>query len=105
MVVTAEDIRARVREADERRIEDRGNRAAEVAGAHTDLTVARSALADAEARFAQTVKAALDVMSPGELAEFVGLPQGELASVPGRAPMRRTVRPRKKAAPKGTERS
>lgn len=96
IMVTADDIRARVREADERRIKARGDRAADVADARAALASARAALVDAEAAFAQTVKSALDVMSATELAEFVDVPPAELMAAPSR-PARRAARSRKKA--------
>lgn len=100
-MVTVDEIRARVQAADEARIAVRAERAADVAGKHNQLTELRAALADGEAAFKASAAAALEVMSVDELAEFAGVPKGDVQgqTVPKTTAVKaRSTRSRKKPA-------
>jgi len=78
-MVAADEIRARIQAADEKRIALRTERATSVAELHqqvadktAELTALTTALRDA-------TRSALEVMSVEELAEFADVPRAELA--------------------------
>lgn len=101
LMVTVDEIRARVQAADEARIAVRAERAAEVAGKHNQLIELRAALANGEAAFKTSTAAALEVMSVDELAEFSGVPKGDVqgqAAPKATAVKARSTRSRKKPA-------
>lgn len=96
-MATSEEIRARVKAADEARISVRADRAALVAEIHGRRAAALQELKTIEIDFAASVRAAAEVMSVDELAEFSLVPRTELPVKP--RPARTAVRagsPRKK---------
>ena len=77
-MVTADEIRKRVEEADRARVQSRADAAAAIATAFEQRTKVRAELAELEAAIAAQVKASEAVMTLGELAEFTGIPVTEL---------------------------
>ena len=79
-MVTTNEIRKRVEDADRDRIKRRADAAEAIAAAVEQRTKARAALAELEASIAAQVKESEAVMSLDELAKFTGLPLAELRS-------------------------
>ena len=77
-MVTAEEIRARILAADEKRIALRTERATSVADLHQQVADKRAELAALSEALSDATRAALEVMSVDELAEFSDLPRSEL---------------------------
>lgn len=106
-MVTAEEIRARILAADEKRIALRTERATSVADLHQQVADKRAELAALSEALGDATRAALEVMSVDELAEFSDLPRSELGdTAAGRArtgrkksTVRRTRKPTEKTAP------
>ncbi len=102
---TADEIRARVKQADEVRIESRADRAATVADVHGRRAALFAQLADLDAELGTSVRAAFEVMTLDELVDFAGVPR---ADVRGRAPVlaaavkARSAKTRRRPATKGT---
>jgi len=80
---TADEIRARVKKADEARIENRADRAATVADVHGRRAALLTQLAELDAELGTSVRDALQVMTLDELVDFAGVPRTD---VHGRAP-------------------
>lgn len=78
-MTTADEIRARVKAADEARIESRADRAAAVAEAHGRRAVARATLDQLDTDLTAAVRAAAEVMTLDELVDFAGVPRSDLA--------------------------
>lgn len=106
-MVTAEEIRARILAADEKRIALRTERATSVADLHQQVADKRAELAALSEALGDATRAALEVMSVDELAEFSDLPRSELGdTAAGRArtgrkksTVRRTRKPPERTAP------
>ena len=77
-MVTAEEIRARILAADEKRIALRTERATSVADLHQQVADKRAELAALSEALSDATRAALEVMSVDELVEFSDLPRSEL---------------------------
>ena len=77
-MVTTDEIRKRVEEADRARQESRADAAAAIAIAVEERTKVRAELAALEASIATQISASATVMSLDELAEFTGIPMAEL---------------------------
>ena len=74
----ADEIRARVKQADEARIETRAERAATVALAHSQRAELLAQLAVVEADLQSSVRSAIEVMTLDELIEFSGVPRADI---------------------------
>lgn len=105
-MVTADEIRARILAADEKRIALRTERATSVADLHQQVADKRAELAALSEALSDATRAALEVMSVDELAEFADLPRSELGDAGGRAragrrksAARRTRKSAEKTAP------
>ncbi len=106
-MVTADEIRARILAADEKRIALRTERATSVADLHQQVADKRAELAALSEALSDATRAALEVMSVDELAEFADLPRSELGDAGGgrartgrrKSAARRTRRPAEKTAP------
>ncbi|MFV0535679.1 MAG: hypothetical protein ACK5MR_18825 [Cumulibacter sp.] len=88
-MVTAEEIRRRVQEADQKKIHERANAAADVAEAITTLTEAETALDTARAKLADSITTAQNLMNLAELATFTS------TSVPKLTTWSKTTRTRR----------
>jgi len=77
-MVTTDEIRQRVEAADRARVQSRADAAAAIATAVEQRTTLRAQLAELEASIATQVKDSAAVMTLEELAEFTGIPVGEL---------------------------
>ncbi len=82
-MTTADAIRARVKAADEARIESRADRAAAVAEAHGRRTAAQATLDKLDTDLTAAVRAAAEVMTLDELVDFADVQRSDLA---GRVP-------------------
>lgn len=91
-MVTTDEIRKRVEDADRDRIKRRADAAEAIATAVEQRTKARAALAELEASIAAQVKDSEAVMSLDELAEFTGIPVTELRSTGRGTRSRKSVR-------------
>lgn len=106
-MVTADEIRARILAADEKRIALRTERATSVADLHQQVADKKVELASLTEALSDATRTALEVMSVDELAEFADLPRSELGDTgTGRAratrkksTARRTRKPADKTAP------
>lgn len=106
-MVTADEIRARILAADEKRIALRTERATSVADLHQQVADKRTELAALSEALSDATRAALEVMSVDELAEFADLPRSELSDTGGgrartgrrKSTTRRTRKPAEKTAP------
>ena len=78
-MVTAEEIRARIQAADEKRIVLRAERATSVAELHRQVAEKTAELAALTVALGDATRGALEVMSVDELAEFADVPRAELA--------------------------
>lgn len=90
-MVTADEIRARIQAADEKRIVLRAERATRVAELHQQVADKQSELAALTAALSDATRNALEVMSIDELAEFADLPRTELTD--SRRPRAGAARP------------
>ena len=77
-MVTADEIKARVKAADEARIASRADRAAAVAEAHSRRAAALTELKRVEAELTAAVNAATEVMTFDELVAFSDVPRTDL---------------------------
>ena len=82
------EIRKRVEAADRARVQGRADAAAAIATAVEQRTKVRAQLAELEVSIATQVKESAAVMTVEELAEFTGIPLGELRPI-GRAALSR----------------
>ena len=106
-MVTADEIRARILAADEKRIALRTERATSVADLHQQVADKRAELAALAEALSDATRAALEVMSVDELAEFADLPRSELGDTGGgrsrtrrtRSVAKRSRKPAEKTAP------
>ncbi len=77
-MTTAEEVRARVRKADEARLESRAQPAAAVAEVHGRRAALLTQLAQLDAELDTVVREAFAVMTLDELVEFAGVPRADL---------------------------
>jgi endonuclease/exonuclease/phosphatase (EEP) superfamily protein YafD len=91
-MVTTDEIRKRVEDADRDRVKRRADAAEAIATAVEQRTMARAALAELEASIAAQVKQSEAVMSLAELAQFTGIPVTELRSTSRGARSRKATR-------------
>jgi hypothetical protein len=80
-MVTANEIRARIQAADEKRIALRTERATSVAELHQQVADKTAELAALTAALSDATRSALEVMSVDELAEFADVPRAELTGL------------------------
>ncbi len=78
-MVTADEIRARILAADEKRIALRTERATSVADLHQQVADKKAELASLTEALGDATRTALEVMSVDELAEFADLPRSEIS--------------------------
>lgn len=83
-----DEIRARVKKADEARITSRAERAATVATVHLRRAELLTQLTEVETELETSVRSAMQVMTVDELVEFAGVPR---ADVRGKVPPRATA--------------
>lgn len=76
---TADDIKARVRAADAARASGRADRAAAVADAYAQREAVLAKLEEIEGELTGSIRAATEVMSVDELAEFTQIGRAKLA--------------------------
>lgn len=90
-MVSADDIRRRVQEADQKKIQERADSAAAVAETINDLAAAEAALASSREKVAEAITDAQRVMNLAELAQFTAtsVPKLTTWSKPPRARSRR----------------
>lgn len=82
-MATADEIRARVKTADEARIASRADRAAAVAEVHGRRAAALTELERIEADLTTAVRSATEVMTLDELIAFADVPRTDLPRRPG----------------------
>lgn len=105
-MVTADEIRARVKAADEARIANRADRAATVADVYSRRAEVLAELERIETQLTASVRSATEVMTFDELVTFVDVPRaglgskraGTAASVKARSPKTRRRSTTPKAA-------
>lgn len=104
-MVTADQIRARIQAADEKRIVLRAEWATSVAELHQQVADKQAELAALTAALGDATRNALEVMSVDELAEFADLPRTELTD--SRRPRAGAARPgsTRRRGKKGTTKS
>ena len=106
-MVTADEIRARILAADEKRIALRTERATSVADLHQQVADKRAELTALTEALSDATRAALEVMSVDELAEFADLPRTEIGDTGTsrsrtrrtRSSAKRSRKPAEKTAP------
>lgn len=101
---TADEIRARVKQADEARIESRAERAATVALVHNQRAELLAQLSEVDAELKKSVRAAVEVMTLDELVEFSGVPRADVRGgkvLPAATAVKaRSAKTRRRATPK-----
>jgi len=99
----ADEIRARVKQADEARIESRSRGAATVALVHGQRVELLRQLSEVDAELARSVHEAFEVMTLDELVEFSGVPRADVrGKVPPTAVKARSPKTRRRTTQKAT---